>query len=398
MKPQLLRLFVLIIASCALIVWSFNLIYSAFDDAYGYNLDAEALLRQGSLEFRDIPAGHIAFSAELMEKLAAGQLISLGRENGESYYYQQLENGDLREMGPVVSRPGSDKITALIPLLYASLALTILLLIGRVFKDLSLLQSKALSFGDSPQKLKTGIRPRSAIYPLALSFETMTAQIMDFLQLHKDLSRTISHEIRTPLSRMRFALELSREQLPEQYLSRLSQDIDQIEELTRSYLSFAQVEHQQHKQTRQWLDADAFMADLLSKFSIYADRFQFSLQLDCQASGGKIQIDPLSMELAAQNLIANALRYAGKQIRISLLATERHWTLTVADDGPGFDDKGSELRRAFERGQKEQSSGYGLGLYIVRKIAIWHQGTVKIKRDSDLGGAAISLRWRRPVF
>jgi len=220
MKKQLLRLFILIVASCGLIVWSFNLIYGASDQAYGYALDAEELLQQGQLGFRELAPGSIAFSPDLMARLAEGKVIALRQADDRLYYYQQLD-GKLREMGPVSPRPNDSSINLLIPLLYASLALTILLLIGRVFRDLSLLQRQAIAFGRQPKRMHSRIGKRSAIYPLALGFETMTRQIMDFIQLHRDLSRTMSHEIRTPLARMRFVLELTKSQLPANYAARL---------------------------------------------------------------------------------------------------------------------------------------------------------------------------------
>lgn len=398
MRRQLIRLFVLIILSCAFIVWSFNLIYSASDDAYGYSLDAESLLAQGKLEFITLPANAIAFSDELAQQLAQGKLISLTNEEGEQFFYRRESDGSLKQMGPVPLRSGSNDVTPLIPLLYASLALAILLLIGRVFKDLSLLQGQAVDFGHNPRRLKTGISPRSAIYPLAQGFETMTAQIMDFLKLHKDLSRTMSHEIRTPLSRMRFVLELSKDNLPKDYLDRLSQDIDQIEELTKSYLSFARVEHSQGEQTRSWVDGGQFVAALMEKFALYRDRLELETEVDCRLSHGKVLLDSLSMDLAGQNLIANALKYADRRIRVKLTAESRHWCLTIEDDGPGIAQTDKDLRRAFQRGDTAVSSGYGLGLYIVRKIAIWHQGKLRVDNSADLGGAAISLRWRRPLF
>lgn len=397
MRRQLFRLFVLIIASCALIVWSFNLIYSASEEAYGYSLDAESLLLQGQLRFKLLPANSIAFSDDLKQQLSEGKVIGLSKDDGKQYFYRQQADGSLQQMGPVNAMHKTSKATQLVPLLYASLALTILLLIGRVFKDLSVLQSQAVSFGNQPKRLKTSISPRSAIYPLAQGFETMTAQIMDFIRLHRDLSRTISHEIRTPLSRMRFVLELTKHNLPKEYLSRLEQDIDQIEELTKSYLSFAKVEHQRGEHSRDWHNADTFITDLANKFALYREKIHVQTEVNCSLSAGMVLLDPLSMNLAGQNLIANALKYADKEIHISLITEPRHWRLTIEDDGPGIDDSDKDLRKAFQRGNNPSSSGYGLGLYIVRKIAIWHQGKLRVDNSRRLGGASISLRWRRPL-
>ncbi|ABL98839.1 HAMP domain-containing sensor histidine kinase [Shewanella amazonensis] len=397
MKPQLIRLFVLIIASCAFIVWSFNLIYSASDEAYGYSLDADALLKQGRLGFRELQPGSIAFAPELQTRLDSGEVISLTHQDGKEFYYLLLDNGHIREMGPVNPQAQHNQLNTLIPLLYASLALAILLLIGRVFKDLSLLQSQALSFGAHPKRIKIGIGHRSAIYPLAKSFETMTGQIVDFLELHRDLSRIMSHEIRTPLSRMRFVLELAKAQLSEKHSARLEEDINQIEALTKSYLSFARVEHQQPHQQREWVNAPEFINAVADNFAVYAPKYRVHCQVDCALSDDKVLIDPLSMDLASQNLIANALRFASGNIKLTLVAETRHWRLTVEDDGPGIQEPGKDLRQAFQRGSKQQSAGFGLGLYIVRKIAIWHQGKLTVENSAELGGASISLRWRRPL-
>ncbi|QSX41354.1 ATP-binding protein [Shewanella cyperi] len=396
MKKQLLRLFILIVASCGLIVWSFNLIYSASDQAYGYALDAEELLQQGQLGFRDLAPESIAFAPELKAQLAEGKVIALRQADDRLYFYTLI--GDkLREMGPVSPRPGDSPINLLIPLLYASLALTILLLIGRVFRDLSLLQRQAIDFGRQPKRMHSHISKRSAIYPLAQGFETMTRQIVDFIQLHRDLSRTMSHEIRTPLARMRFVLELTKGQLPANYAARLSEDIDQIEALSQSYLTFARVEHHSGSQGL-WVDADDWLQTLAENFSIYGEQVQLLTHCDCRASDGKVWLIPLGMELAGQNLIANALRYAQKQIRISLMADASHWTLMIEDDGQGFGEGKADLKKAFRRGESENSAGFGLGLYIVRKIAIWHQGKLRVEDSVELGGAAISLRWRRPAL
>ncbi|MCG9721176.1 ATP-binding protein [Shewanella sp. Isolate7] len=87
-------------------------------------------------------------------------------------------------------------------------------------------------------------------------------------------------------------------------------------------------------------------------------------------------------------------RHLFLRIRVGLYQDKIGITF-IADDGPGFEGKGKQLLAAFAR-DKEQAddSGYGLGLYIARKIAIWHQGRLEVARSSQLGGASLTLIWR----
>ena len=50
------------------------------------------------------------------------------------------------------------------------------------------------------------------------------------------------------------------------------------------------------------------------------------------------------------------------------------------------------MMRLFRRG--DNSSGFGLGLYIVSKVAEWHQGEVCIQSTAQ--GTCVSLRWPVP--
>ncbi len=62
----------------------------------------------------------------------------------------------------------------------------------------------------------------------------------------------------------------------------------------------------------------------------------------------------------------------------------------VEDDGPGLADDFKPLDK-FER---KNSNGYGLGLYIVNQIALWHDSKLDAGRSDSLGGAKFSMYWK----
>lgn len=407
MKFQFYRLYALLILSSALIIWSFSEIHGAMQhQVESYQIDVDSVFRGLSEEdssalFRQLSRDELALPQDLADKLDGGETIALTLSGGKTYYYRQApeisdpnnkEPAKVIAFGPVLRKPTQAVPTELIIFaLYASLGCLALLLIWPLFRDLSQLQASAVEFGANPRKMEQTINKRSAIYPLAKVFHEVTVQIVDFLQMHKELSRTISHEVRTPLARMRFALQLSKAELDDKYWQRLNADIDEIEQLANNYLSFAKLEHREAQIKKESVSIQAFLDELEEKFALYQDKIGITFIAD----DGQALFDTSSMSIATQNLIMNALRFAKQNIQVRFRCEGDLCQITVEDDGPGFEGKGKQLLAAFAR-DKEQSdgSGYGLGLYIARKIAIWHQGRLEVAKSDELGGASLTLVWR----
>lgn len=252
------------------------------------------------------------------------------------------------------------------------------------------MQQSAIEFGQLPRKRPLETNKHSTIFPLAKVFNSISHQIVDFVQMHKELSRTISHEVRTPLARMRFVLEIIRPQIAPNYAKRLSEDIDDIEQLAANYLSFARLEHKEETLSQELQSLTLFMDKLAHKYAIYQPKFNIVFHHQAQLA----HFDPITMTIAIQNLIQNAMRFAHNEIHVHFYQEGNVNRISVEDDGPGFEGKGKKLFAAFERdSQQSDTSGYGLGLYIVKKIATWHYGQLELCRSKTLGGAEISIIW-----
>ena len=103
------------------------------------------------------------------------------------------------------------------------------------------------------------------------------------------------------------------------------------------------------------------------------------------------------LRVVLENLLANAIRYAGRGARASSSSRVRPTArvLAVSDDGKGVD--AADLPRLFERfyrgDQARTSRGTGLGLAIVKHVVTAAGGEVEATSDA---GEGLEIRARFP--
>lgn len=109
--------------------------------------------------------------------------------------------------------------------------------------------------------------------------------------------------------------------------------------------------------------------------------------------------DPGSLQELLDNLIDNALRYAGKgtQVTVSVhLLPDQGVVLQIEDNGPGVATESlSRLGERFFRAPGAREGGSGLGLAIVQQIATRHAAKVAFGIASS-GGLRVTVQFPRP--
>jgi signal transduction histidine kinase len=87
------------------------------------------------------------------------------------------------------------------------------------------------------------------------------------------------------------------------------------------------------------------------------------------------------IKVLINNILDNAIRYTPNygSVNISLSNDTEHAVLEVNDTGPGISNE--DFERVFERfyrGENKDNCGSGLGLSIVREIALQHGAIIKL--------------------
>lgn len=391
MRQQFFKLYLIITVSLIALVLAFGQLYNEFfsEQKPSIQISIEQLVKLVENKHHTITsldAYELILPDTLATKLSQDGVISV-IESNQQYFYLKGDESKIHRIGPIETLSKSKTDWLAFFAFYLLLAAMILVFIRPVFRDLSLLQRAAYRFSKKPQRITLKINNNSSIAPLAQTFTQMSERIDQFIQLHSDLSRIISHEIRTPLSRMRFALSIA--DLDTEESLQIERDIEEIEQRLQQYLSFARLEHQYSVFKQQEIDMKMLIKTELNKFNLYKE-LNFSFSIEHQHA----HCEPSFMAIAVQNLLINATTYARKNILVSFKEINNVYVLSVTDDGTGLPVNADALIEPFQQGEGDKlTSGYGLGLYIVYRIASWHGGKITLFNSAETGGASIAIHW-----
>jgi len=263
-------------------------------------------------------------------------------------------------------------------------AILITRLINRPLAQLSR-ASAELGSGRNPAPL-----PETGPIEIRTVNESFNRMVADLGKLEADralLLAGISHDLRTPLSRLRLELEMA--QLPEVSRAAMVGDIEQMDAIVRQFLDYARTAPQ----------APAAEVDLSTAVATAVQRARIDAEPDSSVDldiAPEVRIRGFATEIdrALDNLLTNAVRYGRDSetgrlhVTVSLTATADHATVAVIDRGSGvFVAEIDRLLRPFERGEtaRSGSTGAGLGLPIVDRIARMHAGSLRLLPNSPRG-------------
>ncbi|RTR37936.1 HAMP domain-containing protein [Shewanella canadensis] len=235
-------------------------------------------------------------------------------------------------------------------------------------------------------------------YHLATEFDYMAEQLQNSMQNQERLLRDVSHELRTPLARQEIALHLLEKQATAQQMPLISRFKDQNEQMAKlidSILNFSRLNNTN-------------IALNPSPFSISSLRDRILRDIEFEATDKQtihwpepdedipLYTDSSYLISAIENVLRNALKYAGREchIKVSCLSLGETIKLEFQDDGPGInEDDLITLFNPFTRMDEARHSsqgGYGLGLAIVKQSIKLLGGEVSA-RNSKGGGLCISM-------
>lgn len=284
----------------------------------------------------------------------------------------------------------------MLSLVAVAVALATYPIIRKLTRRLERLQNGVEKWGEGDLSIRVPATGQDEVAFLARRFNHAAQRIQALVKSHesllasqKSLLANASHELRSPLTRIRMGLELMGAPSSPEFKNEISRNIAELDQLIEEILLASRLDAR---------EADLGTVESVDLIGLAAEECaRVGAELDVQASGASalaVQGVTKLLRRAVRNLLENARRHGAGDITVTLGSSEGRAVISVSDGGPGVP---VELReRIFEPfyrlpGATERDGGVGLGLALVKSIALRHGGRVHCD-NSPAGGARFVLQ------
>jgi two-component system, OmpR family, sensor kinase len=304
----------------------------------------------------------------------------------------------LRQLGPTMALVG-------VALIVVGTTIAAALIFGPVRSRLRSLEDAARNVGGGDLTARAREDGGDEVAALARTFNQMTKDLQARASQLQAADRTrrllladVSHELMTPLTGMRGYLEtlsLHAQSLDpetrERYLSIIRDETQRVEHIVGDLLDLARLDSGGDSYDAQDVPVEDLFGRVVARHGRAAEEQGVTLTTDIGPGAEIVTGDPMRLEQALQNLVANALRHtpAGGFIKLNATAESGGIVVTIRDSGSGI--AAEHLPHVFDRFYKVdpsrggQAVGSGLGLSIVKAIVERHGGTIAATSRSGQG-------------
>ena len=253
---------------------------------------------------------------------------------------------------------------------------------GRLLRPIRRLRAAAsrITAGDLSERIP--VNGSDDVSELTVTVNDMLGRLDGAMTTQRQLLDDVRHELKTPITIVRGHLEVldianvadveATRTLAVDELDRMARLVDDIDSLTESQSALVMAR----------VAAGSFTADVFAKASVIGGHDWVLVE----SADAVVAIDPGRITQAWLQLADNAAKYSPPESTIEMGSTVSGTTVEfwVADNGPGIAP--ASVERIFERFGRVDSGrgirGSGLGLPIVKAIALSHGGTVNLSSSS----------------
>lgn len=192
---------------------------------------------------------------------------------------------------------------------------------------------------------------------------------------------SVTHEFKTPIAAIRLMLQTIlnpkiKEEKKTELIHKSIDNTHRLEDLTENMLTATQIEYGQYHYHKQLFNFSALMRDIQASHEI---KGELRAEID---PGVEYVGDKVILRIAISNLLNNAFKYAeGGPVYLRLIKKSKAIHIQVSDEGPGIPK--SERKKIFSKFYRVQdeetrtTKGTGLGLFIVKRAIINHNGKIE---------------------
>lgn len=227
--------------------------------------------------------------------------------------------------------------------------------------------------------------------------QSMFKQSIDLNKSKMDFFTNISHEIRTHLTLILGPVDRSLTLPPgsgevKEHLETVKHNSNRLLELVTELLDFRKIDDNKLRLKIGEINLIEAVTNVAKGFEYLGEQKNVTLTVQKPTEQLGIYGDRYQLEKVFFNLLSNAYKFIehNGHISIDISETETHATVKVTDDGKGI--AAEHLDHIFDNyfqvyEYDGQSSGYGIGLALSRKIVELHQGSIAAESVMNENGS-----------
>jgi len=213
----------------------------------------------------------------------------------------------------------------------------------------------------------------------------------------------ISHDLRTPLTLIITPLQTILSGMLDENLRKklntINKNAEQLLQLINSLLDFRKLDVGGETLRLKTGDFVNFIKEICVPFHTYAIDRRMSFSFSHEMESLSMQFDPGKVQKILLNLLSNAFKYTpdGGSIEVHTYQADDNVYVSVSDSGQGISetDKNHVFEQFFQATQKQEKTGSGIGLHIVREYVQMHKGTITVIDNVPQGSI---FRFKLPII
>lgn len=219
----------------------------------------------------------------------------------------------------------------------------------------------------------------------------------------------VTHELKTPIASIRLYLETLqsrdvKEEKRQEFYGVMIADSNRLLNTVELVLKASRTREKNHQLNIAEINLVELLTESVERIKIRYDLKEGAINLSQIDSKIKVSGDGDDLQTVFTNLLDNAVKYSGEEIKVLIAAKNlnaKFVVVRIKDSGIGIAP--AELKRIFKRfyrvssRQMQKTKGTGLGLFIVRSIIEKHGGRISAESKGEGTGTTFIVQLPKAV-
>ena len=279
-----------------------------------------------------------------------------------------------------------------ITLLAVGISSIIALIVSKsISKPITKLTGYAKRIGDNEYLSLPEDHSSVEIHELTRSMNEMSDRLKNYDNAQKSFLQNASHELRTPLMSIQgYAEGIAKGVFKDTAKTAeiICEESRRLNSLVEELLTLSRIENRNYKSDPAVQNISDVMREYVQRINGYAMKEQKSIRLENPDETIMAIIDEYLLSQAVMNIISNCIKYAKKEVTVSLFIENEFAVIRISDDGNGIAEE--DLPHIFERFYKGKKGNFGLGLSIAKSAVDYMDGDIRAFNDDQ--GAVFVIR------